>query len=329
MRNKTRIEAIMLAAAIILVALLLGLFTTSEHVKALGMDALEHGDQIQRHQDVLAGRAGNPWQYRVLAPYLVDVVIKVSESLRIPHPVAVSFIFFRVVQDTLVLLLSYGYYRKLGLSWSHALIGMAVLAWGISYSHYQSDLQFNTFFDIIFYLLAGLCILKGKFIWIIPITFFAALNRETSGLIPFLPLFVAFFVLPKGSFRKVLPISVIAFMLYVAVFVALRLIYGEQELFLPYGHHPGLDLLQYNLFRYQTWRQLIATLSIIPVIALIGYQRWTPHLRVFFWALVPVWLVIHAFGSVMAESRLFLVPQALVFIPAALLYLARQAGSPD
>jgi hypothetical protein len=198
----------------------------------------------------------------------------------------------------------------------------------MSYSHYDSDLQFNTFFDIIFYLLAGLCILYGKFFWIAPITLLAALNRETSGLIPFLLLSVSMCALPKTSFRKVIPVFVTSFATYIAVFVGLRLFYGSQELLIPYGHHPGLDLLQYNLFRLVTWQRLIATLSIIPMIAIVGYQRWPLQLRVFFWVIVPIWFLIHAVGAVMAETRLFLVPQAMVLIPGALLSITQQAHDP-
>jgi len=201
---------------------------------------------------------------------------------------------------------------------------MALLAWGISNSYYDSDLAFNTFFDIIFYLLAGLCILKGKYIWIVPITLLAALNRETSGLIPFL-LLISVFMLQKGSLRKVMPVFIIAIAMYVAIFVGLRFIYGKQELFIPYGQHPGLELLVYNLFRTVTWRQLIGTLSIIPIIAIIGYKKWPLQLRIFFWAIVPIWFVVHAFSAVMAESRLFLVPQAMVFIPGALYCLTQSA----
>jgi len=207
---------------------------------------------------------------------------------------------------------------------SNALIGMAVLAWGMSYSNYDSDLSFNTFFDIIFYLLAGLCILKGKFIWLIPITFLAALNRETSVLIPLLLLSVSIFVLPKGALQKTMPVFIIAVAIYAAVFIGLRLLYGKQEVVLPYGHYPGLDLLNYNLFRQATWQQLIATLSIVPIIAIIGYKKWSLPLRVFFWVIVPIWFIVHAFSAVMAETRLFLVPQAMVFIPAALLSVTQQ-----
>src|SRR5262252_8033842 len=62
-----------------------------------------------------------------------------------------------------------------------------------------------------------------------------------------------------------MPFFIAACVTYVAVFVGLRFLYERQELLMPDGHHQGLDLLQYNLLRAITWRQLIATLSIIPI----------------------------------------------------------------
>ena len=62
---------------------------------------------------------------------------------------------------------------------------------------------------------------------------------------------------------------------------------------------------------------------------MIGYRKWPLELRAFFWVIVPVWFLVHAFGSVMAETRLLLVPQAMVFIPGALLCLAHQVHAPD
>jgi hypothetical protein len=322
MGNKATYKTIALATIIAVMGLLLGLFTTSQYVRARGLSYLE-GAQIKRHRAVLEGHAGNPWQYRVLAPHLVDEVIELFYRLNIPHHIAASFIFFRVIQDTSILLLAFAYYRQLRLSLPHALVGMILLAWGMSHSHYNSDLQFSTFFDVIFYLLAGLCVLQERLIWIVPITVLAALNRETSGLIPFLPLAATMFSIRKGSFRKgsvwnLISICVLASISYVAIFVGLRLIYGKQELIVPSGHHLGLDLVWYNFSRAATWERLMAALSVIPIMALIGYQKWPLQLKGFFWVIVPIWFVVHASGSVMAESRLFLVPQAMVLIPGAL-----------
>jgi hypothetical protein len=249
-------------------------------------------------------------------------VIRLAGDLEIPYHVAISFIFFRVIQDASIFVIAFAYYKHLGLSAPHALIGMILLAWGMSYSHYDSDLQFSTFFDVTFYLLAGLCILLERYIWLVPITILAALNRETSGFIPFMYLFSSIFM-KKEAWSKTMPVFGAILLAYVTIYAALRFAYGEQELIIPYDHHPGIELLKFNLFRLVTWEQLFATLSFIPILAMVGYRKWSPHLRVFFWVIVPLWFVVHAFGAVMAEARLFLVPQALIFIPGALFFVQR------
>ena len=327
MANKANARPILMAALILAFAFGLGLFSTEQFVRARGIDYLEHAQQITNYEAILAGHAGNPWQYRVFSAFVMNVVLTLASHVNVPHHVAYSLIALRVILDTLILLLSVVYYRKLRLSLPHALIGMAVLAWGMSYSYYNSDLSFNTFFDVFFYLLAGIFILREGFIWIVPITLLAAFNRETSGFIPFMLLFYAIFVLPKDSPRRrdAYLIFAAAAAVYALVFVGLRLAYGPQELLVSHGHYPGLPLLTFNLSQKLTWEQLMATLSIIPILALLGYPKWPASLRVFFWVVVPLWFGIHAAAAVMAETRLFLVPQALVLIPGAL-FFAEQAA---
>lgn len=311
-------------------ALLLGLLTTGEYVRARGIGYLERGNQIARHLAVLNGHAGNPWQYRILAPYLIEGVMGILRSLGIVHYVAISFIAFRLAQDVLIFRVAYRYYLKLGLSPAASVIGMAMLAWGISYSHFDSDLQFSTFFDVAFYLLAAHCLLCEKFAWLIPISGVAGLNRETSGLIPFLLLPLVTSNRGGAHRRRLWALFGWCLLAYLLVFVTLRLIFGSQELIVPYGHLPGLDLLAYNLLRGVTWYQMALTLSVVPAVALIGFRAWPWQLRGFFWVVVPAWCVVHAVTAVMAETRVFLVPQALIFIPGALVVMTageRRQGS--
>jgi hypothetical protein len=325
---QTRSGRILSVVFVLVCALLFSLLTVYLQVMSLEKPFvfyLEQGLQMQRHTAVLQGTAVNPWQYRILADYLVEGAIWLFQNLDIPRPIASAFIAFRFVQNLLIFLLAYLYYRKLELSPAHALLGLSLLAWGMTYAYYDSDLQFNTYFDIIFYLLAGLLILANKPLWIIPLMFLAACNRETSGLIPFMLLAL---VLPagaenrdEGARRKTLIVAGIGLAIFALIFFILRVIFPDRPVSMPYGHAMGPDLLQYNLFRGITWAQLFATLSIVPALALLAYKKWQPALRIFFWVVVPLWFLIHPFTSVMAETRVFLVPQALVFIPGALFLL--------
>ena len=85
-----------------------------------------------------------------------------------------------LLQNAALFLLAAFFYRRLGLSERAAACGMAVLAWAIVHSFFNSDLSFNTFSDILFYLIAGLLILARRDMWILPLSVLAILNRETS-----------------------------------------------------------------------------------------------------------------------------------------------------
>ena len=97
---------------------------------------------------------------------------------------------------------------------------------------------------------------------------------------------------------------------------------------LAHGHRIGLDMFRYNVSRFVTWDRLIATFGIIPVLALVGYAKWPSPLKMMFWVVVPIWLVVHLFGGVLAETRLLLVPYALVLVPGVLFLVARPAERP-
>lgn len=98
MGQKVLLRRMILVIAIVGMGLVLGVFTTSEYVLVRGMDYVsEGGEQLARHRAVFEGHAGNPWQYRVLAPYLLQRVLMLLERLRVPNHVAVAFVSLRVI----------------------------------------------------------------------------------------------------------------------------------------------------------------------------------------------------------------------------------------
>jgi len=309
---------VVLVSIFVCCAILFSLFTVYYQVTQLGLEYLETS-QVNRHVRVLQGNAGNSWQYRILSTYLVEWIIRGLTNLGFPRPILTGFILFRIFQNTLIFLLAALYYQKLGLNTYVMLIGLSLLAWGMTHSLYDSDLQFNTYSDVIFYLAAALIILLGQYAWLIPITGLAALNRETSGLIPFM--LIAYGSRAKSSNKPqniAIMIAAISCGLYAVIFFSLRRVYGEQPLLLYDDKQPGLELFVYNISRYITWVQLFATMGILPIMAIFSFRQWPDSLRAFFWAIVPIWFLVHPFVSAMAETRLFLVPFALVFVPGAL-----------
>ena len=275
--------------------------------------------QEKVHQEMLRGVAGNPWQYRILADWMIDPLMNLFVTRDILNPKPSAFIFFRFLQCLLIFIGAGVYYRKLGLSLVANLLGLSMLAWGMSHCLYNSDLSYNVFFDIAFYLIAAVLIMDGRFVWIPLLLIPAALNRETSLLIPFMLLsFVYFGDKSAKSMRSVVIFSAVSLIVFLLIFVGLRNYYGEQPFLTADGYYPGIGLLVLNLSRIVTWEQLLITLGIIPFLAIFCYRNWHRTLQIFFWVVVPVWLVVHFFAALVAETRLLLVPQALIFIPGAL-----------
>ena len=113
--------------------------------------------------------------------------------------------------------------------------------------------------------------------------------------------------------------------LYAATLVVLRASYASRPLILPYGHHPGWDLLRYNVTRWTTWKHLLVTLNVLPLLSVLSYRSWPVTLKVMVWSIVPAWFVVHFLGAIAAETRLFLVPASTVFVPGALFWF-RESG---
>jgi hypothetical protein len=311
------------------VAVVLAAATTYAQVNFVGVHFLRVQQQ-KVHLQMLGGTAGNPWQYRILADLMVEPIIRLARQLNIPQPQSFSFIVFRFLQCVLIFAAGAVYYRKLGLSLYASLIGLSVLAWSMSYSLYNSDLSFNVFFDVAFYLLAAILIIDRRYLWLIVLMIPAALNRETSLLIPFMLFFSVRYARPPIDDRRGwIPAIAAGLAVYTVSFIGLRVLYGPQQYLTADGYYPGVGLLVLNLSRWETWAQIFITLGIVPFLGIFAYRAWPRTLRVFFWVIVPVWFAVHFLAALVAETRLLLVPQALVFIPAASFGLSAPPAQAD
>ncbi len=106
------------------------------------------------------------------------------------------------------------------------------------------------------------------------------------------------------------------------------MIYGFKPGVGAFGIDPGLEMFAYNLGREFTWRSMFNTFSLMPFIALF-VLRWAPRvLQGFFWAIVPIWFIVHIFVALDEETRIFLVPFAVVFVPIVLCAAVAQIRQP-
>lgn len=287
----------------------------------LGLPYVE-GEQLARHRNVLTGAAPSPWRYRVLAEWVAEGFVQAAQMLHVPRPIAAGFLGLRIVQNILIFVLTFAYYRQLGIDRHQALVGVMVLAFVFTHALDNSDLSFNTYFDVMFYLLAALAVLSYRTWSFLLIVMAAALNRETSGLMPVLP--VAAWAAnphawPADWLRRV-RLSGLAMVIWLAVFLGLRVWIGvpSQAWEEQWGFPQGLPLVRMNLSSRHTLMCLALTFSILPILTAWKFTLLPAFIRGLFWLMVPLWWVVHVSMVLANETRLFLVPIALVLIPAAL-----------
>ena len=276
-------------------------------------------DLRERHDAILDGTQGDPWRFRLLSEWGAEASLQVADALGFSKPAVVGFLGFRVLQNLAIFGLMWLVLRRLGFGWYESLFGLALLAWGFTQALFHQAMSFNTYGDVAFYLAAALLILNRRWWWVVPLTVAAAVNRETSGLIPVMLMAMAW---PLGwrteEGRRALRIGAVALVAFAATYGIVRLAVGPAFYIRANGQDAGLDLLDYNLTRGITWDFVFQTLNVLPLLALLAWRRWPRELQAFGLAIVPAWVAIHLFTSVLAESRLLLVPLALVFIPGAL-----------
>lgn len=291
------------------------------------------GKQMYHHTAVVTGRAMDPWQYRMLAEWILDAWLGLVKSLPVPDfavvknqvdKTALGIISLRLLQNYLLFGLAFLFYRYLGLDRRLALTGLVLTAWCVTQALFSSDMSFNTYFDLIFYLAAALIILRRWDWLIIPLAGLALLNRETSLLIPVMLAGARLEWRPKIRLaRRDMIIAGSALALQMVLYLGIRAYWGPRALLVPYGHPQGLPLLIHNLTWPVAWLELMRTLSLVPVLGLIFYRSWPMWLKRCFWSVAPVWFVVHYLAGYVAETRLFLVPMVLLFVPGLLFGLVK------
>lgn len=303
--------------------LFLAVYTVAHQMAFMGLEWYETL-QWERTQQVMHGESGTPWQYRLFTESIVSLCVYMADWVGVSRPVAVAFVAVRFVQNVALFMLALVFYRSLGIPLANGLFGIGLFAWGMGHALYDGDLTFNTYTDVSLFMFAGIAILRQRFYWLIPLMTIAPFNRETSGCIPFMLLFSQ--LQWRGGkpavSRKVVLVFVVTLLQWALIVGGLRLVFGIRPYIVPTaGVEPILPLLTFNLTWWRTWVFLFATLGILPLCALASWKRWPMELKRFFLAVAPVWFPLHFMLAHAPETRLFLVPHALLFVPGALLGL--------
>jgi hypothetical protein len=318
-------------------------------------------EQLQRHQAFLGKTSMfyNPWQYRPLAPLVNEAVYQVAAPTvlkisifdriyshydeiagrnRILFDYTLVFVLMRSLQIAAIFYLCHLYYRRLNLSPPAIGLGLLYLTFSFGNAVYNSDFSFNTYYDVIFYLVGALLVTsRASAYWMIPLAAVAAFNRETAALLPALLLWRAvdwadFWPRLKangGRFWQlvrwgVVPPMGLALVVFVAVTLAIRWYYGPPPAhltgpsFATTVFQPGAKMLARNLLLPESNAEVWGVLAFLPLLCLYYFNRTSLFLRFLFGLIFTAWLPVHYWQVMVQEARLFLVPLALFLLPMSL-----------
>jgi len=305
----------------------------------------------------------NPWQYRVLCPYTVegmlwvynrtvDKIFPIEQKLHfsiqstsgtteetdkfvklMQTPGVIKymllFILFRFVEHLFIFYLCWRLWAYFVKSQWLIFFGINFLAIALGNSVVAADLSFNTYLDIIFYLLtANLFLYNKNPAWLLLIVPLAAFNRETSIMIPAL-YFISKTDFSQFSFKKfnVKEISfpkintwiltIVLYIIYFAIFIGLRWYFGfrPQQLWKVPSGWPMLKLNLFSAVGVKGYFELLGTFGVIPFIILYKFKSFPHLLKKWFLFLVPVWFGVHYVSVVAYETRTFIMPMVITFLP--------------
>jgi hypothetical protein len=305
----------------------------------------------------------NPWQYRVLCPFLVEGMkwcydhtidklypiedkihvdlssntgqsvasTELNRVLRSPGALKymIVFITLRFLEHLLIFLLAYALWSYFIKNDWLILFGLLFACLGMGNAGSVADLTFNTYLDNILYLLtACIIVFKRNPLWLLPVITIGSLNRETSIMIPFL-YFISAMDFSKTDWRrfrfsaikwpdpKIWLLTLAEYLIFFIIFIAIRRYYGYRPPSI-WKVPPGLPMLKLNLLSadgIKAYFEMLGTFSILPLVILLVFRRFPLLLRTWYIGIVPIWFSAHLLTVVCYQTRLFLVPTLVIFIP--------------
>lgn len=254
---------------------------------------------LGRFHAFLSKTAGCPEQYRFVQYWLAHGfgLLFPDASIYVVIWLAYWATFFSVF------LAAWHYYRAAGVRmiW----LSLALLAGTISYTLTKSHYSAGSYLEIALYMGGILAVLRRDPKWLLPLSLVGALNRETIVFLPLLSL--AYTWRDKRRWWSIGSVAAA-----IAVYFAVRWTF-PQTFWTPCreGLLPGLGLL---------WRNLTDLEGIVFVIGFLGFMPlawnyWPKHLWP--WLLmIPTQVVLWLYFGNTIETRLLLLPVALIVVPA-------------
>jgi len=328
----------------------------------------------ERHKAVIEKRSEfyNPWQYRVFCPYTIETMLWVynatfdkiypieekfhftiqntsgttdqtSEFVTVMQTSGamkymIIFILFRFIEHMLIFYLAWKLWNSFVKSKWLVFLGINFLTLALGNAVAVADLSFNTYLDIILYLLtANIIVFKKNPAYLVAVTLVAAFNRETGILIPalyfisqtdFTTFKIRAFNLKSIGFppAKTWILTTGLYLIFISIFIGLRIYFGykPQQVWKAEAGWPMLKLNLFSAVGAKATLEMIGTYAVIPLFILYKFKCFPYLLRKWFLFIVPVWFAIHYVSVVAYQTRLFMVPFVLVMMPMILSFIEKE-----
>ncbi len=267
--------------------------------------------------------------------------IRFLEMMSNPDFVKYNMIYsaYRFATNLLIFVLLYLFLAKFTNNKWLIIFGLIYTSIILGNSVNDSDFTLHTYINCVLYLLGALIIISRKNDWyIVVLTIIGAFNRETSILIPFLyfttninwsvwkenNLFTNLLSIVKS---KHFLITIISGICFIVISVAVRIYYGYEEQ-TQWKVPAGIPMLKLNLLSaisIKSYFEMIGVFSVIPFIILYKFKQTSEILKIWFFSLVPIWFIAHLSLVVAYQSRLFLVPTLIIFLPMLLEIISKES----
>ncbi|MCS7184998.1 MAG: hypothetical protein NZ870_03635 [bacterium] len=233
------------------------------------------------HNSVINGSAPAPIQYRILTPYIAELLDKIFDFKYVYGIIRGLFYFLSI-------LMVYNFLKK------HipdkAILGSYIFSSYIPFTYILYYYQETDPINIFFYVLAYYIVSIDKTIWLFIILPIAMLNRETPILIP---LFYFIQKLEYMNLWKLLLSTALMAFECITVYAALRFIYKPVA-------YSEFFYLEYNLTDFETY--LFVGVLFLPWLLFGGGSKFSKRAILF----SIFFLIFHYIITIVKETRLLL-----------------------
>ena len=285
-----------------------------------------NGTALASVSNVLANTGGDLNQYRPLSAYLS---IALQHLLNLGGP---PFQAIRFVQCLLLFSLAYVFYAQLNIQSRFRLVGLGLLTGLVSLqlgTLGPNGFSMDRFFDAIFYLLAGILVLRNRERWIPALIAVAIANRETAVFMPTLVLarYPLTSLLTSRQGKRALLVAATAWSIAAVVYVGIHLYYGPHPR--TEDSYWGAQMFLHSLSMPGQTAFFLAALNLLPVLALLLLKDADAYLQRLFWMIVPLWFAVHIWAARLGEGLMYLAPLALIGVPLVLQGLQRRLAATE